>query len=393
VTFAPIPVILDELRAGRMIVLVDDEKRENEGDLVCAAQFITPQTVNFMTKEARGLLCVAMDAALCDALDLSPQAPHNTATLGTAFTVSVDAHPRFGVTTGVSATDRAITIARLADPAAAPADFARPGHIHPLRARQGGVLVRTGQTEGSVDLCHLAGLRGAAVIIEIMNDDGSMARLPELQTLCQRHGLKMCSVADVIAWRLGREKLVHRIAQTVVETDFGPFNLIVYQSQVDPLPHVALTMGRVGTMAISDPVLVRVHPQNLVGDVFGDAGQPTGRALRESMRLVQQAGEGAILYMRQDPSGGGIMRQLQQTVMAAGQAGGKSGGAGSGAGAGADHVHTDASLNIGIGSQILRDLGIERLRVLTNNPSPYYGLEGFGLSVEAFVPIETNDSK
>ncbi len=379
-SFAPIPEILDELRAGRMIVLVDDERRENEGDLVAAAELITPQTVNFMTKEARGLLCVAMDAALCDALNLTPQTPFNTAQLGTAFTVSVDAQPRFGVTTGVSAADRATTIRLLASPDAQPHDLARPGHIHPLRARDGGVLVRTGQTEGSVDLCRLAGLRPAAAIIEIMNDDGSMARLPELQTLCRRHQIKMCSVADIVAWRLGREKLVERLTEAAIETDLGPFRLIAYRSHVDPLPHVALVTGRVGRQEVTDPVLVRVHPHNLLGDVFNDHSQPTGQSLRESMRLVQEVGEGAILYMRQDTAGSALLKQLQ-TV----QPGPRSEPA-----AGADHTHTEGSLNIGIGSQILRDLGITRLRVLTNSPSPYYGLEGFGLSVEEFVPIRTD---
>lgn len=382
--FAPIQTILDDLRSGRMVVLVDDEKRENEGDLVCAAQHVTPEIVNFMTKHARGVLCVALDGATCDRLDLTPQSSHNTAQLGTAFTVTVDAAARFGLTTGVSASDRATTIAVLADPNASPNDLARPGHINPLRARDGGVLVRTGQTEGGVDLCKLAGLEPAAVIIEVMNDDGSMARRPELEKLCETHDLNMCSVADVVAHRMAGEKLVERIDEVPVVTPEGEFRLIAYRSLVDPLPHVALVTGRVGRETdITDPVLVRVHPQNILGDVFGDAAESSGSTLHAAMRQVREAGEGAIVYMRQDAMGTGLIQKLHTRVAPPGS-----------------HADPNApdtfiepkegKLNIGIGSQILRDLGLTRLRVITDHPIHYHGLEGFGLTIDDWVSVNTD---
>ena len=377
--FAPVSEIVQELRAGRMIVLVDDEHRENEGDLVIPAELVTPQIVNFMVREARGLLCVAMHPDCCDRLKLAPQAGVNTSHLGTAYTVTVDAHTRFGTTTGISAADRATTIRMLADPQTRPEDLARPGHVQPLRAREGGVLVRTGQTEGSVDLCRMAGLQPAAAIIEIMNEDGTMARVPELQAFCQRHNLKMCTVADVIATRLAGEKLVERINEAPFRNEHGEFRLIAYRSKVDPLPHVALVTGRVGAEPIDEPVLVRVHPQNLLGDVFGDTTQPTARSLQESMRLIQQAGEGAIIYMRQDSMGTGLLKQLQ-TLLVGGQPLDERAGS-------ADHHHSEAGMNIGIGSQILRDLGLRKLRVLTNQPHHYHGLEGFGLSIVDYVNL------
>jgi len=377
VAFASIPEILDELRAGRMVVLVDDEQRENEGDLVSAAQHVDAATVNFMITEGRGLLCVALDGSICDALDLPPQAVANTTPLATAYTVTVDAHGRHGVTTGVSARDRATTIAKLADAEARPGDFVRPGHINPLRARDGGVLVRTGQTEGSVDLCRLAGLRPAAAIIEVINDDGTMARLPELERLCAKHGLKMCSVADVIAHRLTRELLVERIDEAPFETADGRFNLIAYRSLVDPLPHVALVKGRVGRQSeIDEPVLVRMHSQNLLGDVFGDREQPSGRTLHRAMRMVQEAGEGAVVYLRQDGMGTGLLARLQTlhgrpedpTTREVREAMGK--------------------FDFGVGSQILRDLGLRRLRLLTNHPRRLHGLEGFGLEIVEHVKLD-----
>jgi len=372
---ATIDEILDELRAGRMIVLVDDEQRENEGDLVCPAECVTPEVVNFMVTVGRGLLCVALDGAICDALELSPQTTINTAPLATAYTVTVDAGPRFGITTGVSAGDRATTIRRLVEAEATPTDFARPGHVNPLRARDGGVLVRAGQTEGSVDLCRLAGLKPAAAIIEVMNDDGSMARLPELEQLCRKHGLKMCSVADVIAHRLQRENLVQRIDEAPVDTDCGRFNLIAYRSAVDPLPHVALAAGRVGRERIDQPVLVRMHAQNLLGDVFGAQGDPSGQRLRHAMRRIADAGEGAVVYLRQDGMGSGLLQRLQTLH--------------------ADHERQPAEVqrvmqkfDFGIGSQILRDLGIQRLRLLTNHPPHLHGLDGFGLQIDETLPCE-----
>ncbi|MAE59943.1 MAG: 3,4-dihydroxy-2-butanone-4-phosphate synthase [Planctomycetaceae bacterium] len=361
-----------------MIVLVDDERRENEGDLVCAAQHITPETVNFMMRFARGVLCVALEGESCDRLDLAPQSAVNTASLGTAFTVTVDAHRRFGTTTGVSAADRAATIRVLADPHAQPNDLMRPGHISPLRARNGGVLIRTGQTEGSVDLCRLAGLQPAAVIIEIMNDDGSMARQPDLDRLCAEHDLKMCSVADVIAHRLARETLIERITETTVQTDCGDFQLIAYGSPVDPMPHVALVRGRVGKQDIPDPVLVRMHSQNLLGDVFGDVTQPSGRILRSAMQQVRDADEGAIVYLRCASAGGSLVQQLNTPLTLPDVC--------------IDEVQTNGTptpikMAHGIGSQILRDLGVRQLRLLTDHPAEYHALEGFGLTIVEHVPV------
>jgi len=376
VSFASIPDILNELRAGRMIVLVDDEQRENEGDLVCHAQFVTPDVVNFMVTEGRGLLCVALDGSICEALELPPQSGSNTSQRATAYTVSVDASARHGVTTGISAADRATSIAKLADPHATVTDFDRPGHIHPLRARDGGVLVRTGQTEGSVDLCKLAGLRPAAAIIEVMNPDGTMARLPELEQLCDRHGLKMCTVSSIIAHRIAKEKMIERVDEVPFATQFGSFNLIAYRSKVDPLPHVALVRGRVGTVdVIDEPVLVRMHSQNLLGDVFGDREQPTGDTLHAAMKMIHDAGEGAIVYMRQDGMGTGLLARLQT-------------------------LHDDAAetrreirsamnkFDFGVGSQIVRDLGIRRMRLITNHPRHLHGLEGFGLSIVEHVGLD-----
>ncbi|MBI1373031.1 MAG: 3,4-dihydroxy-2-butanone-4-phosphate synthase [Phycisphaera sp.] len=379
VSFAPVNEILDELKAGRMVVLVDDETRENEGDLIVAAEHITPEIVNFMVTHARGVLCVAMDPADCDRLALPPQANVNTASLGTAFTVTVDAHQRYGVTTGVSASDRSTTIKLLADPKTQPADLLRPGHINPLRCRTGGVLVRTGQTEGSVDLCKLAGLRPAAVIIEIMNDDGSMARRPELEALCAEHNLKMCTIADVVAHRLEREKLVERVAEAPFETPEGEWTLVAFRSLVDPLPHVALCLGRVGREVINDPVLVRVHAQNLLGDVFTDLRQPTASTLRKSMQMVQAAGEGAVVYIRQDAMGAGLLQRLE-TLHGANVDDAVADGF-------LEQLRSDSRTNIGVGSQILHDLGLRQLRLLTNHPQDYHALAGFGLSIVENVAI------
>ena len=390
----PIADILEDLRAGRMVVLVDDEDRENEGDLVCAAEGVTPQTINFMLREGRGMMCVALDGGICDRLELDPLARVNTTQRGTAYTVTVDADARYGITTGVSASDRATTIRRLADAEASPMDFARPGHVQPLRARDGGCLVRAGQTEGSVDLCRLAGLRGAAVIIEVMNDDGTMARRPQLEALCEKHQIKMCSVADVIEYRLAGEMLIERLDTVPLCNDLGEFTLIAYRSLVDPFPHVALTVGEVGrrdalgrAVPIEEPVLVRMHSQNLLGDVFGDATQPSGQLLRESMRMIRDAGRGAVVYLRHEGMGTGLLQRLQSR-----------------------HGHDDEGSErvrlghrhptpgttppahkgaYGIGCQILRDLGIHHLRLLTNHPFHPAALAAYGLSIHDFVPIRT----
>lgn len=385
----PIPEILEQLRAGRMIVLLDDAERENEGDLVCAAQHVTPEVVNFMVREGRGLLCLAMSGSVCDRLELGPQSLVNTALHGTAFTVSIDADSRFGVTTGVSAADRARTIQVAIDQHTRPVDLKRPGHVHPLRARDGGVLVRAGQTEGSVDLCRLAGLKPAAAIIEVMNEDGTMARRADLEKLCRKHDIRMCSVADVIRCRAQREQLVQRIDAVPFDTQHGRFTLIAYRSVVDALPHVALTCGDVGqldasgrTVDIPDPVLVRMHSQNLLGDVFMDSQQPSGKTLHRSMQMIQEAGRGAIVYLRHEGMGSGLLQQLQTLHLPhdVGQDSGQGGGHGS------DKPATKR--DYGIGSQILRDLGIHRLRLLTNHPIHPTGLEGFELEIAEFVPVE-----
>ncbi|MEQ9455196.1 MAG: 3,4-dihydroxy-2-butanone-4-phosphate synthase [Phycisphaeraceae bacterium] len=385
----PISEILDELRQGKMIVLADDEHRENEGDLVIAAQFITPEVISFMLRQAAGMMCVALSPAICDRLRLDPQAVVNTSSRSTAYTVSVDAHDRYGVTTGVSAQDRVTTLRLLADPASGPMDFVRPGHIHPLRARAGGVLVRTGQTEGSVDLCRLAGLEEAAVIIEVMKGDGTMARRPDLERLCSEHNLKMCTVADVIEHRLSRELLVERVDEAEIETAEGPFRLIAFESRVDPMPHVALVKGEIGRLDadglpvdIDEPVLVRMHSQNLLGDVFGDVSKPSGRSLRAAMRKIQAEGRGAVVYLRHEGMGAGLLKRLQtlkesersdeprpQPVRSQEHPG----------------VRPPArKQDYGIGSQILRNLGIRRLKLLTDHPFTPTALSGFGLSIEGF---------
>ena len=359
--FSPLPAILDDLRAGRMIVLTDDEHRENEGDLVLPAQFVTPEAVNFMLTAARGYLCLSMTESDCDRLQLHPQSAENTTHRGTAFTVSVDGHPRHGFTTGVSAHERARTIRMMVDPAFGPADFVRPGHINPLRSRDGGVLVRTGQTEGSLDLCRLAGLYPAAAIIEIMRDDGEMARVPDLAALCQRHGLRLCSVSQIITHRLARESLVRRLEPTAgrpIRTPQGDFTLIEYQSAVDPLPHWALTVGGIGVPVdgvvpqAPEPTLVRVHRAAPLADLFGDPSAG-GDTLRASMRQIAAAGRGAVLYLRHD----------------------------------APADITAAERHLGIGSQILRDLGLSRLRLLTNHQTELPGLDAFGLEVIERIPL------
>ena len=387
--------IIDDLRNGRMIVLVDDEQRENEGDLVCAARSVTPDIINFMLREGRGMLCVALAGKICDRLELEPQTRVNTAQRGTAYTITVDAHERFGVSTGVSAADRARTIRILADPESQVADLSRPGHIQPLRARAGGCLVRAGQTEGSIDLCRLAGLFPAAVIIEVMNPDGTMARRPELIRLCRQHELRMCSVAEVIHYRLEREKLVERVGQGPVANEFGKFELIAYSSVVDPFPHVALTCGEVGRLDVTDnpidinePLLVRMHSQNLLGDVFGDLSQPSGWTLRRSMEMIHERGRGALVYLRHEGMGSGLLKRLQTSSFSAGTEPGLG-----------DRLrigHEQSTPGIrpplnkgayGIGCQILRDLGVRRLRLLTNHPFHPTALEGFGLEISEFVPV------
>ena len=305
-----IPDILQDLRDGKIIVLTDDEDRENEGDLVCAAEFCTAEVINFMLNQGRGMLFVAVDAPTCDRLDLAPQTAVNTTQRGTAYTVTVDASARFGITTGVSAGERAQTIRTLADPQTLPSDLDRPGHIQPLRARDGGVLVRTGHTEGITDLCRRAGLRAVGVGSEVMNDDGTMARQAQLDALCEKYELKSSSVADLIEYRMQRDLLVERIDTIPFTNEFGDWTLVAFRSVVDPFPHVALVCGDLGKLDGSDdpidcdqPVLVRMHSQNLLGDVFGDAQQPSHQSLRQSMKMIQDARRGAVVYLRHDGMG------------------------------------------------------------------------------------------
>ncbi|MBL9147915.1 MAG: 3,4-dihydroxy-2-butanone-4-phosphate synthase [Phycisphaerae bacterium] len=393
---SPIPEILDELRAGRIVVLVDDERRENEGDFICAAEFVTVDTINFLTRIGGGYLCVAVSGEICDRLDLAPAVANNTSVRGTPFTVSVDGHPRHGVGTGISAADRVKTIQLLCDPSSRPDDFVRPGHINPLRARDGGALVRTGQTEGSVDLCRLAGLRPAAALIEIVKDDGEMARVPDLELLCEKYGLKMCSVEQVVEHRLQLEAIVQRLephAGTRIETPEGPFDLFAWSSAVDPTPHLALTVGgigRPGTDSGDDAVLVRVHRRDLLGDIFGvpspDSQRSTGAELRAAMRRIQAEKRGVIVYLRPESVGADLRDRLQQIRRGAlddvnapdltrvDGIGGR--------------AHPMIQREYGIGSQILRDLGLKRLRILTNHPKPVPpALHAFGLEIVEQVPI------
>ena len=381
-----IPEILEELKAGRMVVLVDDEDRENEGDLVMAAEMATPPAINFMVTHARGIICLSLTEERCDQLELHPQSERNTARLGTAFTVTVDAHPRFGVTTGVSAKDRAMTIKVAIADDAQPGDLLRPGHINPLRSREGGVLVRAGQTEGSIDLVRLAGLKPAAVICEIMRDDGEMARRPELEDFCLKHSLKMCTIAELISYRLKREQFVRRIESVNLPTRWGDFQLYAYQSVVDPQPHLALCKGGVGDLdedgkpiIHEEPVLVRVHSECLTGDVFGSDRCDCGPQLSTAMQMIEQAGKGALVYLRQEGRGIGLANKLHAYALQE---------------KGLDTVEANTRLGLpadkrdyGIGSQILRDLGLRKIRIMTNNPKKIYGIEGYGLTVVEEVPI------
>lgn len=402
---ASIPEVLDDLRAGKMIILVDDEHRENEGDLVLPAQFATPEAITFMLTVARGYLCVALTESDCDRLDLPPQAAENTSVRGTAFTVSIDGHPRHGFTTGVSAKERARCIQMMLDPKFTPADFVRPGHINPLRSRDGGVLVRTGQTEGSVDLCRLAGLYPAAAIIEIMKDDGEMARLPDLLALGARHGIKVASVAQIIQHRLAQQPLVKRLeprAGTSVQTPFGPFRLRVFESMVDPLSHVALTLN-VGDADLGDePVLVRMHRRDVLGDIFwaraeGGEVRPgtapvSGQVLHASLKAIREAGRGAVIYLRHEAMAGdeGSVSALSEQLHTIRRARAHDPGADA-----PDVARPEARAHLlpthlrafGIGGQILRDLGLRRLRLLTNHHTDLPNLEAFGLSIVERVPV------
>lgn len=375
---SPIPELLDDLRGGKMVILVDDEDRENEGDLVLPAQFVTPEAITFMLSVARGYMCLSLTETDCDRLDLHPQAAVNTSVRGTPLTVSIDGHPKHGFTTGVSAAERARTIQMAIDPSTAADDFVRPGHINPLRSRDGGVLVRTGQTEGSIDLCRLAGLTPAALIIEIMRDDGEMARMPDLETLAEEHGLKIGSVAQIIEHRLAGQPLVRRLEPaegTVVSTPEGEFTLYRFESVVDRLPHLALTCGGVGAPGshCEEPTLVRMHRRDIMGDVFG-AGDSAG-ALGASLRAIREAGRGAVVYLRPDGDGGDgaaiVNPQSKETDPDA------------------PKIPTPLR-QFGVGGQILRDLGVSQLRLLTSSPKRIPGLDAFDLEIVEQIALPTN---
>ncbi len=394
-SLSSIPEILDDLREGKLIVLVDDENRENEGDFVCAAEKVDIGLINFMTRVGGGYLCVALDQPSCDRLHLTPQVSNNDSLRGTPLTVSVDGHPRHGVGTGISAADRVATIQLLIDPESQPSDFVRPGHINPLRARNGGVLVRTGQTEGSVDLCKLAGMKPGAAIIEIVRPDGEMARMPDLELLCAEHKIKMCSVEQVIEYRLARESLVERMTPregVQVDTPEGMFTLVAFRSVIDPLPHLAFCVGDVGQLdpsggpkKIEEPTLVRMHRRDLLGDVFNEAHNPTADTLHASMRVIQQAGHGALIYLRPELSGDGLRQRILQ--IARPQNDDVNAPDLTRYDSIASRVQPMENREFGIGGQILRDLGLSKLRILTNTPKHMTGLGAFGLEIVEQVPV------
>ena len=372
--FTDVETALAELRAGRMLVLVDDEDRENEGDLTLAAEKVTPEAINFMATHGRGLICLALPGERTERLRLGPMSPRNTSQFGTAFTESIDAVGR-GVTTGISALDRAQTILAAIDPATRPDDLARPGHIFPLRAREGGVLVCAGQTEASVDVARLAGLVPAAVICEIMNDDGTMARVTDLTRFCQKHDLKMLTVAELIRYRMAHERCIERVGETLVPTDRGTFRMIAYRSEIDNESHLAMVLGNIGD---GQPALVRMHARCVVGDVFGASTCECSANLRRSLDRIAAEGAGALIYLHQNATGFAAGKSVERDSLV---------------------LHPDpknisqldrdrrVQRDIGVGAQILRDLNLRRIRLLTNHPRPLAALEGYGIDIVEHVPI------
>jgi 3,4-dihydroxy 2-butanone 4-phosphate synthase/GTP cyclohydrolase II len=373
--FATVERAVAELQQGHFVVVVDDEDRENEGDLVLAAEKATPEKINFMAREGRGLICLALTGERCDELGLPMMVEENTSNFGTAFTVSIEARGR--TTTGISAADRAATVLVAVDPKTKPSDLLRPGHMFPLRAAAGGVLKRAGQTEASVDLARIAGLHPAAVLCEVMNEDGTMARVPDLTKFCDRHGLVLVTVADLIRHRMKTERLVQRIAAPHLPTRFGEFQVYAYRSDVTHEEHLALVHGEIRE---GEPVLVRVHSQCLTGDVFGSSRCDCGAQLSLAMEKIVEAGAGVFLYLLQEGRGIGLLNKLKAYELQD---------------EGHDTVSANEKLgfppdirNYGVGSQILRDLGVRRMRLMTNNPSKYVAIGGYGLEIVERVPLE-----
>lgn len=373
--FCTIPEAVEEIREGRMVIIVDDEDRENEGDLAVAAEKVTTEQVNFMARHGRGLICMPMSAERLDDLEIPLMVEKNTSPYGTAFCVSIEA--RQGVSTGISAADRARTIRIAVDPATRPGDLTRPGHVFPLRAAPGGVLRRAGQTEAVVDLARLAGLAPAGVICEVMNEDGTMARVPQLAAFARRHGLRMITVADLIQYRMRNERLIRRVAAPNLPTPYGTFRLCAYRSDLEDKTHLALVLGE---PRMDEPTLVRIHSECLTGDVFGSLRCDCGRQFDKAMELIAAEGKGILVYMRQEGRGIGLDNKLKAYEL---QDEGK------------DTVEANESLGFkpdlrdyGIAAQILSDLGVNQIRLMTNNPRKFIGLRGFGLEVVERVPIE-----